>query len=535
MPTDESRYVGGLQPTGMSKMPFGGRCQFDEKTRKIEKRLVRTHLRISQMIVAQQTQQSQDASQARKILRRRNSRPLDPATIQELQDTVDIVPSASSLHQQKWSFARAKLLYGPVDQNQYQHEHERKTLWRDLDPSQRTAAKDVYRAYTILEAALQKMSLRHHMNECVQLLFRYAQHQDGFRLKGVVRRKSNKASPPPPEETSFRDLQKTQQIIAICGAAVFVISKKHQQGYGLTDTCAFFHEHHVNFTLRPKHVSKAVAEFKSMALLSTTDSNNNTTPPSPSFESARLVPTLGSALGLPAAAVGAVHVLALNCDQDQFRDGLGSGTKPSTVCAAVAWLVCRAGGIMQRLAKQAVADYENTIDSGSGTTVGQPKRKSSGSTCGSSTSSKKRRREHQHETTTDPPAPDQIPSDTVIKQEDDEQFVSPPVVSHDDFDALSDAPLTNITNEQHEVFQGWFSWCNQSDWSRDLDQIQTASGHGGPSKATILDYYKAYLHPRRTALLQKVQEYLKNSQEADVCYLVNITSAAPLMLLGQLG
>lgn len=100
------------------------------------------------------------------------------------------------------------------------------------------------------------------------------------------------------------------------------------------------------------------------------------------------------------------------------------------------------------------------------------------------------------------------------------------------FDALTSDPITqNHTNKELEVLQGWFSWSNQSSWSRELSEIGSACDI---SKVAVLEYYKKVLHPRRSSLLPVVQEYLKQCDDADVCYLVNISSAAPLMILGQI-
>merc|ERR1712127_225457 len=100
------------------------------------------------------------------------------------------------------------------------------------------------------------------------------------------------------------------------------------------------------------------------------------------------------------------------------------------------------------------------------------------------------------------------------------------------FDALSSEPvIRSDDNNDLEVLQGWFSWSNQSNWSRGLSDIGNACD---VKSSTVLEYYKRFLHPRRFTLLPVVQEFLKSCDDADVCYLVDITSAAPLMILGQL-
>ena len=204
VPTDETKYLGGLQPTMLSRNPYGGsygpgrsvngetattesriRRKLHSTNRKLEKLMVEKHreqmeeARLARRVMARRRR---EASQARRMAAAAEAAGLeddfggalddDLAAIgrehlelaQQEEDAARI--DGAAVLADKWSLDRAILLHGTHDEQrpedtpfhhpvmgQYQHrdiEEERKQLDKKLDANQRAASVDLYRASRIL-------------------------------------------------------------------------------------------------------------------------------------------------------------------------------------------------------------------------------------------------------------------------------------------------------------------------------------------------------------------------------------------------
>ena len=645
VPTDESRYVGGLQPTTVSKYPFGGTCS--DIPAKYNNDIRRSHIRIEKMLQKENAKQVEAAELARRILikRRKQKKKLkeeihlksfDSEAEQqqhkaiseeekELEELASSLPQQSSLMTNKWSLERAILMNGtddeassvlfksiPTRSMEYNRnrliETEKKALISRMDVSERIASRDLYHAYVTLSKNIAIMKLPMEiLTECTNFICQYVTKRNGFHVKGIVSRdqslEKDKSSKNQTyeirkkrkiQEDLIKQVNKEKQMMGLISAVIFIEAKKIGLGRSLKDICLNFDPHlccqahlmknnkvlsdqsskKVSTILKPKFVSKAVAELK-VEFPQLFQSLIN-----PSLSAANLVHHVGEKLNLPSAAIGSIRALALFCGKEQMEKGIGAGCKPGVLCAGVTYLICRAAKVMQRLAKQAlfaaemgkqdedqdIFDKRRKKDSQKEKKLGKNdnaqdskyKERKRQSEVKQDVSSKKRKLEKMDmaafadkSKTSSLPEPVLSNAENTILEDDmsisnidtsyDDLQIHPGVISsidpNDDqtemkkFDALSNDPTdTESDDKELETLQGWFSWSNQSPWSRELSDIAKACD---VTYAGVLEYYKRHLHPRRASLLPVVQEYLKKCQDADVCYLVNISAAVPLMILGQ--
>lgn len=526
---------------------------------------------------------------------------LTPEEIISLEETASSIAPKSMFINNKWSLERALLLHGTQDEatsvlakhfavtphNAASHDIgrlidiEKKMILTRMEKSDRIASRDLYHAYNILSKAVQNMSLPTSLfQECSNFMCQYVVKKNGFFVKGIVTREQDSddtilnGKKKKAQEDLRRDSNKEKQIMALIAALIFVTAKKYGVGRSLKDLCLHFdslsaqyhHHHHPNlnshshvlpssanntFAMKPKHLSKAVAELK-VEFPQLFQSLAN-----PSMDAANLVQYIGEKLKLPSAAIGCIRALALHCGKEQMETGLGAGSKPSLVCAGVTYFVCCAASVMQRLAKQALLDAEM------GKTTNDTYRFYGGLDKEKSVNRKRSRSGSNLSNSSDHPSKkvalhngnDISPEDcksnrpildsnvTTPKKKSDKNTTETcpdgivtsldldTLDTSDTFDALTSDPHIGMEdNKDLEVLQGWFSWSNQSSWSRDLAEIGDACD---VARGAVSLYYKKFLHSRRTSLLGVVQKFLTTCQDADVCYLVDIQAAAPLMILGQ--
>ena len=246
VPTDETKYLGGLQPTMLSRNPYGGsygpgrsvngetattesriRRKLHSTNRKLEKLMVEKHreqmeeARLARRVMARRRR---EASQARRMAAAAEAAGLeddfggalddDLAAIgrehlelaQQEEDAARI--DGAAILADKWSLDRAILLHGTHDEQrpedtsfhhpvmgQYQHrdiEEERKQLDKKLDANQRAASVDLYRASRILLFAARELELPDRaVNEATAMLCKYAAAKDGFKgVRGISSRTS---------------------------------------------------------------------------------------------------------------------------------------------------------------------------------------------------------------------------------------------------------------------------------------------------------------------------------------------------------
>jgi len=298
---DESRWIGGLQPTTLSRAPFGGTYTGPLNTEAsssatLEKRLKRTQRRIETMVDKAHTKQIKEAELARRILLKRSKRmsqknrvdgngshthhdDLSPEEIFSLQETASSIPVQSSLMHDKWSLERALLLHGSVneaasalskalsisDQTNASHSKERmieiekKVILSRMEKPDRTASRDLYYAYAILSKTVQKKLKLPTIifQECTRYMCQYVSQKNGFHVKGIVSREvttnSETNSSKIATNTERRRKKKIQeenkennkekQMVALIASLIYVTAKKHGVGRSLKDLCLVFESH----------------------------------------------------------------------------------------------------------------------------------------------------------------------------------------------------------------------------------------------------------------------------------------------------
>lgn len=670
VPNDESRYAGGMQPTSLSRRPFGGSYKMNVSDDfsssgnqessgdgiysgyEMNKRLKRTHIRVEKMLQVQHTNQVREALLARKILDRKkmelsaksveitstansadptdsrnNDNTMESERIQqemkELEDKVSSISShhynkKSSLFKNKWSLERALLLHGsPMEASSvlvsiYNRktitdrdgaafsdstlEQERTEIYKQMDKSDKVASLDLYRAYSIILSALSSMKLDEILlKECVNWMVEFVSLKNGFHIKGI-----NSQTNLDKEET--KELNKIKQMSALGAATVFVMAKKLGVGRGLQDICSHFYEIDLNnhphphfhscffslssstkssslsetsspsyklntsFVLKPKHVSKATSELKEAfpdvfrSIIADTTMN-----------AANLVHGISERLDLPPMASGSIRAICIYCGEQQMKNGAFSGILPNVICAGVTYLVCHAGSIMQRLAKQAVESAENTKTSKPIKKEDEEKDIVKLEGCDRSVfitgiSKKKKGTKRSREQTKIYQA---TKLDFDIENADDpsDLFQLYPETESSEssgsdnstkiaktFDALTSdstyqhdekvsSPQDNFDQELYTL-RGWFSWSNQKPWGRTLVDIeksfnnneQKSKGNDGYllSHKKFHNFYKNFLFEQRHFLLKDIvqkhlEEYSSSSIDGSCCHFVNIEVVAPLM------
>jgi len=475
---DEKKYIGGLQPTILSRNDFGG-CyhgisSLKSGSSRIRRNLSKTHRKIERMIEKKSLENVREMELERKLEKKE----------------VKIEPD-NVFATEKWSLSRALYLHGNEDefgsfmpsQSYISYCKENQDALKQLDASNRNASLDVYRAYSLIISASKILSLPLNVREeSIHLVCQYAMRRNGFNVKGVSKRSKEDGV----EKKKLRDENKRKQIVSLCSAVVYVISKKLGYGTSLVNVCKSFNSSDVSHlckddTLKPKHSSKAVAELKIefpgliQSLLSS------------SVEAANLVESSCRKLNLPNLTIGAIRHIIVYFGQEFLEKGLVSGVKPSTVCTAFVYFVCLAGEAMQRLAHQALEDASKT---------------------------KKRLPDIQHL----PPT-----KKLCLPQHQFKEKSLVTLTSSSHFDVFT--TKVDSSNTDIDVLQGWYSWSDQKKWTRTLKEIELSSS---VPQNLIYNFYTKYVHTNRTTFLQVIQEYLEK-QSHNNCHLVKITTVALLI------
>ena len=295
--TDESRYIGGLQPTQLSRQPYGGAfgpsgggssggtatdasIAYREAT--IRRRLVSTNRRLDRMMERRHEEQMEEARLARSVMSRRRreaqqrqSRDAEAASLlsssvpslvthhdhtfdEDLgavgREHLDLVLDEEDAHRldakatlsQKWSLHRAILLHGTHDEqpsngNLFERARdigeERDELVKKLDRAQRAAAADIYRARQMLLAAARRLQFSERLiDEASSMLCRYGTEKDSLMVRGVSRRAKDEASSE--GKAHGRDVNKAIQMGALASALLYLAAKKYAQPRSLKEVCA---------------------------------------------------------------------------------------------------------------------------------------------------------------------------------------------------------------------------------------------------------------------------------------------------------
>jgi transcription initiation factor TFIIIB Brf1 subunit/transcription initiation factor TFIIB len=269
VPVDESLYVGGLQPTTLSRGVYGGESSGrlglgGSNASTLRKRLLSAAHKIDHRM-ARSSKESIEAArmhylvQSRKRKRRKLRRETDansykcsaagggrdegcyydddtdadePYCSDEpqylrpeyeqlvLQEEEDVQRRRAALYAEKWSLDRAIRLCGNAHEvSLLAHSSEASNcgamcgdLEDQLDATLRLASRDLYRAYSMLLRASRALNLPDRVQgEAASLLCRYAVRRDGLGVRGIVSIAAAKATNPAAARTRNRiDLAKTK-------------------------------------------------------------------------------------------------------------------------------------------------------------------------------------------------------------------------------------------------------------------------------------------------------------------------------------
>ena len=633
VPVDETKYIGGLQPTTLSKQPFGGvvggtaiNGADGYKLSSIRARLIATDRKLNRMTEKMHRRALEEAKLDLSIQQKRlRERTLlsngnehaddeidddDESSVRPeydhliLQEEEDAHRMHAALHTNKWSLSRAILLHGTADEQEQLGENvcEEKYFLEKMDNSLKAAAKDLYNAYSMISHAARCLNLPEKvLNETIHRLLRYASRRDGFLVKGVSSRiSSSPLSLSPHDDGSgygtnatssdtntrdqtaekrnaairrLREHNKLKQMGSLGSAILFLTARNLGWTRSLVEVCASFQvagnngdgDEFVDMAdfIKPKHVFRAMNEIKttfpdyahSMAMndagyveahpmtqqeSAMSQAGLNAGQPSRNMKDsaealANFVDHSLRRLQLPPVAEASIRTLFAHCRSEQIQMGQHSGTKLSTLCAAVTYFVCTAGAVMQKLAQQAktrsIASPQYLNMTVASTSRSQLKRARGGpsTTLEIPLAKKKAKTE---------PASCGPTNVTATACNEDDSDVRPYSVEDEPFDVFKHPVVEDQSEKQYEMRRMWDAWAEQMPWLRKLAEVEESCG---VSRTVVMEFYRSNLYPRRKFLLGILKDSVsKEKTSVDPLYslrdapfasmlLDNISTAAPLM------
>jgi transcription initiation factor TFIIIB Brf1 subunit/transcription initiation factor TFIIB len=539
---DESRYIGGLQPTTVSKYLYGGGSGGSD----VRKRLIRINRRMDKIMernhqkmyhntaisirLRQKREQNNRNQQIRHPMVETDTDTVntenkvleyDRNLVDDGEEDVDldgtIIPELERkmLHQQsqlthhknalqadKWSLHRAKEWNVEVPEDD------------EIDDGLLQAAHDLYAAYEFIMAASRKLHLPLSISdEAGSLLSQYASKRDGLKVKGVAtamnaspkfncdrknvaysgKKLEKKRCTKSDSERELAERNKNLQMASLGAALLFWVARYRQRPRSLASVCE-------SFSVQRKQCSSAMKALKEyVPVLSTTIAKD------PTLESDTAIPHTIEArhhtaaidnkpdtsmykpdavalndftqqalqkLNLPIVAEASVRCLVLNyLTRGENHSEIKRNTWV-TVCAAVAFFVCSAGGTIQTLASQSKSELTRKAKP-------RPLRCQSSDFMGPAGKRPK------------------------IEMSATETKMKNTGKPFDIFDTGNSA--TAILEEQraYEMQRFWDAWSEQRPWSRTLNVLEQCTG---VSKTVIWEFYKARLFPNRQALLSLLSD-----------------------------
>ena len=509
VPVDESKYLGGLQPTTLSKHPFGGTTNGGYGLARIQKRLRATNRKLDTLMEKAHNDALKDAKINRIIrLRRGNDTEIEYEKFLP-QEEEDIHRMHTALHADKWSLDRAILLHGGAHDHTSNDDQieEREELITRLDTRLKKASKDLYTAYRLITEAAQRLHLPDKVtNEAVHRLVKIVTRRDGLNVKGVSNRIIKADTNQTVAERKLaservKEYNTLRQIGSLGAAIIFVTSRGMGFTRSLAKVCTSF-QHDIEWVkdssfIKPKHCSRGINEIKAIfpEYLYTFSPNNNNHSMSSSddapiiqmndsLSTANFADNFLQPLKLPPVAEASIKTLLVHCREEQVEMGIHSGKKLSTLCAALCFFICSTGSIMQRLALQ----VEPQTDDGK---------------------TKKR----QRQLLLSRGGMNDDSNNSTTSNEDGaffkKQKTNGMVDTNDNdchpFDVFSHAPIVEDQSkkQEYEMRRMWDMWREQMPWSRTAIEIEQKCGI---SRHTLLDFYKSHLFPKRETLLALLKD-----------------------------
>ena len=523
VPVDETKYVGGLQPTILSKSAFGDNAG-GYKMALIRKQLKSTNKKLDHLMGKAHKRALHDAQLDRRVRLKKEGgtntnniadtdfnssvRPeFDMIVVQEEEDAHRL---QAAIYADKWSLDRAIMLHGTSQdsfggKNYSEMGENREDVLSQMDSKLKTASRDLYYSYTLITSAARKINIPSRViDEAIHRLVRYITRRDGYSVKGVSSRLSKENKNERKEERKaatvrLREYNKVKQISSLGAAILFLTTRNLGWTRTMVEICNCFHPK-LEYTketvlIKPKHCSCAMNEIKvyfpeyarvPIGNDATGDSQSSTNNYD-SISTSNFADHFIRNLQLPPVAEASIRVLLVHCRNEQMQLGRNSGTKMSTMCAAVAYFVCTAGAVMQKVAKQVHMKNDGksktTSQSGSATTQNNINIKSTGKLKG--------KIEHLEHAQEDPTKDSDDDDDDEDKEEEKEKAL---------FDVFThDAVVENQQEKlEYNMRRMWDAWAEQMPWSRSLLEIEQSCG---VSKNMVSKLYKTDMHSRRECLL----------------------------------
>jgi len=320
---DEARYVGGLEPTSISRTIFGGSSGGPSSSSGapsgilVRKKLIRASRKIDSLIDRHRKDALNTAKVGLKLRKRRLSSNIlgDTETdftedeVQEenddkyflpeheqllIQEEEDAHRAQEALNSDRWSLERAILLHGTEHEQISKHhndphhpfdrEAERDELLQRLDKPMKQSAADLYQAYSMLTYGFRKLLLPERvLHEATTMLCKYASRKDGFSVKGVSTRLSTNTNredkkPSTKEDKEaierLREFNKSKQMASLGSALLYLTARNLGWARPLPEVCSSFHQTNndantnktdtTGTAIKAKHCWKAIKEVKTL-------------------------------------------------------------------------------------------------------------------------------------------------------------------------------------------------------------------------------------------------------------------------------
>jgi len=538
---DETKYVGGLQPTILSKDAFGANSGGYKMT-KIRRQLKATNKRLDHIMEKVHKRAFQDAKLERRVRLKRETenqvggtstsmRIRDCDSHSEVRPEFDMIvlqeeENANKLHAaiyaDKWSLERAIFLNGTSEDtrslNHLQMGESREDLVSRMDRTLQDASRDLYTAYAMITQAARKLRLPNRVvDEVIHRFIRYTTRRDGFTVKGVSSRLPNRKGKETKEErkiaaTRLKEYNKMKQISSLGAAILFLTARALGWARTVVEICDCFQpslEHsNEKMRIKPKHCSCAMNEIKSyfpeytrmpigrdsQSLLNDSNSTSN------------FADHFIRNLHLPPVSEACIRTLLVHCKHEQMELGVNSGIKMSTLCATITYFVCTVGAAMQKVAHQVHLKKDNASK------TKHPSKENS-----LPIRSLVKGREASFTDTKSKENPQGEEKRKVEFVEVSQNLIKHAEDDHDEdsdsepFDVFTHAPVVEDLPEklEYQMRRMWDAWAEQMAWSRTLLEIEQSCSI---SSNIILNLYKSDMYPRRERLLNALKAAVSTEQ-----------------------
>jgi len=522
VPNDEKQWIGGLQPTTLSKYVFGGATTHSSRMRKT---LIKCNQIIERKIEKRYAQERKDAQMDAQI--RKRKRREEGLMGDDDNDDVDVKPKfekfvldeddsaltrTAALYDEKWSLSRCLLLFGRPEEQISITSDEHQTiedLRQNLDSVLTAASEQLYCAYSILIKTGRVLRLPESvLNDAANYLSGYAARKDSLAVRGVASQLKKDPAKKVSVEThkqaqrALRDYNCVKQYSSLSSALLFYTARRNGHPRPLAEVyraipsdtlkaCPHFEGTKGEPILKLKHCSRAMSEVAKVFPDLAKNPANAVDPVCGASTQGGTVSSMDSSslqnyvnhatksLRLPPVAEACLLIL--------IQANPGPEKLPLRT-ASLTYFLGLVGKTMQKLASQ--SNPRKVPRRARSTEAAQAKD-------GAAENGPDR-------TTADVDSSEGVRSDT------------------------NDGMLTSIAAEEraYEMQRVWSAWRDQTPWARSLVEISQATQVPAPQ---IRDHYKQQIHPERHVLLQRLAESRSDFAPMSSVLLPYISLAAPLI------